>query len=93
MYGFSYDPEAIIQDADIFIQNEIEQSRRMRRLEQSGICFHGWTQTKVAGNPEPDGLQNGQVICLEANCGMVWDSESELQDATAQAYRQNGLDF
>lgn len=93
MFQYEYDPEAVIQDADIFIERQNRQYRLQRKLEQSGICFHGWTQTKVAGNPEPDGLQNGQVICLEANCGMVWDSESELQDATAQVYRDNGLDF
>jgi hypothetical protein len=61
-----YDPEAIIQDADIEMMELEEAARRAKELRDAGHCDHGWSGPKEDGNPD------GEFVCYY--CGHTWAS-------------------
>ena len=40
--NFGYDPEAVIQDADIEMADHEAAGARAEALRRRGICVHGW---------------------------------------------------
>ena len=81
MYGgsFGYDPEAVIQDADIEMAEMIEQANEAVAMRKKGNCDHGCT------GPMLDGT--GRFNC--AHCGMIWESW-EARDAYTEELWNSG---
>jgi hypothetical protein len=83
--GFGYDPEAVIQDADIE-QAEFEaEGRAFAAAKRAGRCTHSSTVGFVGTihYPEQVGLKPGQQRCTEKTngCAAVFDSDEEWHDA------------
>lgn len=79
----NYDPEAIIQDADIE-QAEFERmGARLAALKRQGVCTHGSVvgmgDDGIAHYPEARGLKPGQLRCTD--CGRVFDDHNAWLDA------------
>ena len=73
-----YDPEAVIQDADIE-QFEMEQiGRSIAQARKAGHCTHqsvvGYRQPIFY--PEQEGLKPGQMRCTEG-CGRVFEDDDD----------------
>lgn len=84
--GFGYDPEAVIQDADIE-QAEFEaEGRAFAAAKRAGRCTHSSTVGFVGTihYPEQVGLKPGQQRCTEG-CGQVFDSDDEWAEAMMEA--------
>lgn len=81
MYNHVYDPEAVIQDADIEQAEFEEYGRRLSSLARRGICTHGsWVGVSATGEifyPEQEGLLPGQVRCTDM-CRKVFESDDDL---------------
>ena len=77
-YAFQYDPEATIQEADIWLAEQQTIDKRFAEIRRNGGCTHGssiwWIPEPVY--PEQRLLEKGQGICTEL-CGRIFDSEEE----------------
>lgn len=78
-----YDPEALIQDADIEMLELDETARHIQALERRGICTHGravgLSESGRIFYPEQVGLKPGQVRCI-TGCGQVFESDEDWQE-------------
>ena len=85
MYGFNYDEEAVIQDADFEMAHMIARGNYLARLERNGICIHdgvvGASDSGEIFYPEQVGLTGDQQKCWE--CGMVFESVEDWLDTCA----------
>lgn len=92
--SFGYDPEAVIQDADIEMAQYEAEARRLRRLESQGICTHQGVQGRGDGKgPLPGGLYResqrdipkGHLKCH--GCGTLFESDEAWFAASEIARR------
>ena len=78
---YDYDPEAVIQDADIELAELYRIGARVSYLRKKGICCHtssvGVSSTGEIFYPEQVGLRPGQQKCTDI-CGRVFDSAEEM---------------
>ena len=76
---FDYDPEAVIQDADIEMARMSEMAHRVATLRKRGICCHtsslGFSGT--VHYPAQETMRIGQVLCTDL-CGRLFDSDEEM---------------
>lgn len=78
---YDYDPEAVIQDADIELAEMRRVAYQVDRLRKKGICCHtssiGVSATGEIFHPEQVGLKPGQQKCTDI-CGRVFESDEEM---------------
>lgn len=78
---YAYDPEAVIQDADIEMAELAEIGARIGRLEAAGVCTHeSWVGRSATGEihyPEQIGLSGDQVRCTR-KCKQVFANDDAL---------------
>ena len=83
MNTFIYDEEAVIQDADIWVAQEVARGNHLARLERQGICVHdgvvGRSRTGEIFYPEQVGLVGAQCKCWD--CGRVFESAEDWIEA------------
>lgn len=68
-------------DDDIDQANYEQQARDIEALKAKEICVHGWVQ----GANDKNGLEPGQIKCLEDGCDEIFISEVDWQDARYEA--------
>lgn len=82
---FSYDEEAVIQDADIEMAHMAARGNYLAHLERQGICIHdsvvGASDSGKIFYPEQVGLTGDQQKCWE--CGHVFESITDWLDTCA----------
>lgn len=66
--NFGYDPEAVIQDADIEMAELVEAGARAAAARRRGLCAHGY----LRGDGDPD-HPDEQVTCLDCGKVATWD--------------------
>lgn len=83
---FTYDPEAVIQDADIAAWEDQQVGQAMHAARKAGRCCHnsavGYLPKPVY--PEQEGLKPGQKRCLDG-CGQVFDNDDDYVSAMREA--------
>ena len=86
---YDYDPEAVIQDADLELAELHRIGRRVQRLREQGICCHsssvGVSATGEIFYPEQVGLKAGQQRCTDI-CKRTFDSVEEMYDDAHRHY-------
>ena len=87
---FTYDEEAVIQDADIWMADQTRQFKLRRKAEKElGICFHdGWMGLPDSGKifyPEQELLTGDQQICTDI-CKQIFETEEELMEDRKEKY-------
>lgn len=75
---YSYDPEAVYQDADVEMAEAAIIGNTIAALQKRGICCHNsavsYRETPVY--PEQEGLKPGQYRCTDG-CGTVFGNEED----------------
>ena len=83
MNTFIYDEEAVIQEADIWMAEQVARGNYLARLERMGVCVHDGVVGKSATGeifyPEQVGLVGDQCKCWD--CGQVFENEEEWIEA------------
>lgn len=87
-----YDPEAVIQEADILMAQYAEEARAGERARAAGLCTHNsWVGASRSGEifyPEQEGLKPGEVVCTDG-CGRKFASDEDRYHSGETA-RWNG---
>lgn len=83
-----YDPEAIIQDADIQMAEYAAEARQGEAMRAKGVCLHssavGKSYEGQAFYPEQETMTVGQVACTDG-CGRVFADDDDWNDAMQAA--------
>lgn len=81
IYDLGYDPEAVVQDADLELAALQAVGRRVARLRARGICCHsssvGLSADGTIYYPEQVGMRPGQQRCTDL-CGRLFDSVDDM---------------
>ena len=89
MISFQYDSEAVIQDADVFIEQQNNLYRLEKKAIQQGVCFHSsWLGLADDGTiyyPEQKLLTDSEVICTDS-CAQIFDTEEDLVNHQRDLY-------